>query len=71
MRGTCNRLKLMLQELEVRENELELSLDERSNKLLFAEVIIVIVSVSAALVSAAAGLFGMNLWNGARARVCV
>ena len=51
-------------QLELREDELELSLDERRNKLLFADIVISVVGVCFALIGAVAGIFGMNLPSG-------
>jgi len=52
------------EQLEIREDELELSLDERRNKLLFADIVLSLAAVILAFVAAVAGLFGMNLTSG-------
>lgn len=53
-----------LLKVKLREDQLELALDERRNKLLFADTVISLVGVVLALIAAVAGLFGMNLTSG-------
>ena len=59
-----NALETPVLQIEIREDRIELTLNERRNKLLFADIIISIVGVLLAFVGAVAGLFGMNLNSG-------